>query len=214
MTIPLWTHSSLVGQLKSRAGPLKAAVHAAAADPTKPSKDAWYQASYDTFMSTPRGVPPTPDDLAHVMASAYSWVATIPNSNPKPHFTRFLNAINAVFMVERTTPYIVAANREARLQALRAVQRVLSIADTAESVVIVSKVLHFWDAAVAPMIDANVAVGWQRLAALPHWQDALRASGNQEVKTISDTKRATVPLVLGVRLPMPGVRARCKLPRA
>jgi hypothetical protein len=69
------------------------------------------------------------------------------------------------------------------------VQRVLSIADTAESVVIVSKVLHFWDAAVAPMIDANVAVGWQRLAALPHWQDALRASGNQEVKTISDPPR-------------------------
>ena len=69
------------------------------------------------------------------------------------------------------------------------VQGALSIADTAESVVIVSKVLHFWDAELAPMIDANVAVGWERLAASPHWREALRASGNPRIKKLSDPPR-------------------------
>lgn len=189
MPVAPWTHTSLIAQLKREAGPLKAAVHAVAADPTQRSKDAWYQASYDTFVRTTRGVPPTPDDFVRVVAFAYSWVATIPNSNPKQRFTDFLAAIAAITTAEYATPYDVAAVRAARLQALRVVQGALSIADAAESVVIVSKVLHFWDADIAPMIDANVAVGWERLAASPHWREALRASGNPRIKKMSDPPR-------------------------
>jgi hypothetical protein len=68
----LWTHTSLIAQLKREAGPLKAAVHAVAADPRQRSKGAWYQASYNTLVRTPRGVPPTPDDFVRVVAFAYS----------------------------------------------------------------------------------------------------------------------------------------------
>jgi hypothetical protein len=98
-------------------------------------------------------------------------------------------AIAAIMTAERATHNNEAAVRAARLQALRVVQGALSIADVAESVVIVSKVLHFWDADLAPMIDANVGVGSERLAASPHWREALRASGNPRIKKLSDPPR-------------------------
>src|ERR1700677_3193022 len=103
MSVARWTHTSLIAQLKREAGPLKAAVHAVAADPTQRSKDAWYQASYDTFVRRPRGVPPTPDDFVRVVAFTYSWVVTIPNSNPMHRFTDFLAAIAAIMTAGRAT---------------------------------------------------------------------------------------------------------------
>jgi hypothetical protein len=54
-------------------------------------------------------------------------------------------------------------------------------------VVIASKILHFWHAELAPMIDVNVAKAWKDLTPASLWADVLSASGDSEVLSISES---------------------------
>jgi hypothetical protein len=171
-----FTYKSLLAELKS----------AAAATGALTDTDAWYQASYPVFTATHVANPKTRDGFLTIVAYAYSWVATIPTTDPRSHFERVRDAIQAIREAKCGSTYDAVGVRALRSAAVTSVQRALGIDSTAGSVVIASKVLHFWNSELAPMVDANVANGWRKLHQInSDWGEALSTSGNDRVTTIS-----------------------------
>ena len=134
-------------------------VHKRAKQQKKPGRltgvDAWYQASYDVFKAS--GRPRNRADFIRIIAYAYSW---LPRNNPAAcptdeEFRELANAVQAA-----TDAYTTGASAS-ELKAAR--KKLIGRAQTAvgvegpDSIVTVSKVLHFWDPKLAPMIDRHVA---------------------------------------------------------
>ncbi len=125
--------------------------------------DAWYQASYDIFMPRTNFDPASAAEFLRRVAYAYSWAPTIARADPRKNFVNVKGRIEYLRNVERRTPYQPDAVRLVRKLAISSVQRALHISDDKGAVVIVSKVLHFWDFELAPMIDANIARAWKTM---------------------------------------------------
>ena len=146
--------------LEDAAGPWVEKVHEEAQTNALSGTDAWYQASYNVFASNPR--PTSPTDFVKTVAFALSWVASIPEGNPSVAFKAISEAADKVRAAEQNVGNEASVRQDARRRAVQAVQTGLSL-QRKDSVVIASKVLHFLDPDLAPMIDINVSLGWKKL---------------------------------------------------
>jgi|GEM_PF-2896727 len=162
---------------------------------TPTGTDAWYQASYLVFRDAD---PNDADEFLKVVAYAYSWVATIGTTDPRIHFNKVKKAVDSMRDAESKSDYCCETPSdtavrfvcEARKRAVDAVQAALGInPKNNNSIVIVSKVLHFWNSEIAPMIDKNVANAWQRLSDTPttgeNWTKCLCMASGGTVSTLS-----------------------------
>jgi hypothetical protein len=128
--------------------------------------DAWYQASYDVFVG---GKARDYDQFVRAVAYAYSWVATIPKAAPRDSQVRAIKKAAEIAMRD-------TESRADLLQETRAALRI----NGKNSYVVVSKVLHFWDPTLAPMIDSWVYKALEELnirrpAYIEYWRFADRA---------------------------------------
>jgi len=182
----------LLESLKAHTALALQANHAAAA--AGGATDAWCRASYPVFVAEGTVGPLKADAFLRIVAYTYSWVAAIPHADPRGDLPSVLAAVDKAKAIESTSPECLAEVREARSAAIRAVQAVLGISENAESVVIVSKVLHFMDPNFAPMIDGNVSKAFQRLVEesggeSSPWRRALSEAGAPRIQTLSAPPR-------------------------
>jgi hypothetical protein len=160
--------------------------HAAAENAARANTDAWYDASYPVFTAKTTSGRITRNVFLGIVAHAYSWVASIPKTDPRPYLVRVQRSVKAVLKAEQLSLYTSDTVRNARSKAIHSVRSALGIHNTAGSVVIASKVLHFFNPDLAPMVDVNVAMAWKKLdERSPDWRKLLSASGNSRVKKIS-----------------------------
>jgi hypothetical protein len=152
---------TLLAKLK-RISALTHTSHAlAAADKALKGPDVWYRASYDFFMSRQNRDPASTTEFLKRVAYAYSWVPTIARADPRTHFVKVQIAVEQVRDAESRIPYSIERVRKARSNLLKTVQRALMIDDDNGATVVASKVMHFWDRKLAPMIDTNIAQAWK-----------------------------------------------------
>ena len=168
------------------------------------SKNAWYETSYPIF--TALGPPTCRGDFVKRIAFAYSWLATIPKAEPADgHFKAVKDAVGGVLKEDSLSdgledPDDLMQRRwKVRKELTEIVQEALHM-KTGHSVVAVSKVLHFWQPELAPMIDGNVSEGLKALPAhlrdgfidnltgdvrmsryLWYWELAFRMRGDQSI---------------------------------
>jgi hypothetical protein len=181
---------TLIGNLRAVAEPLVRQIHASGKTNDLAGTDAWYQGSYSVFTASPPTEPASAEEFLRIVACAYSWVATIPDADPRPHFDSVRAAIEHVTEVEANSSNDIQKVRNARASAIQKVKDALGIASVEGSVVITSKVLHFWRPSLAPMIDVNVATAWKELADIDErWTAALQGSGNDRISTLSKLPR-------------------------
>jgi len=162
----------LVDILLKKADPVVQSIKDEARKGIKATKDAWYQASYDAFLPKEHRAPETPEQFLRIVAYAYAWVPTIGTLSPAFSFPTISHAIREIAIRERQVPYNPRDVQTARRDTVQAIQAALGTKSPA-SVVVASKILHFWDRSLAPMIDRNIAKAWKRLAADREWKDAL-----------------------------------------
>lgn len=127
--------------------------------------DAWYETSYDAFKDLPR--PDRLGDFVQRIAFAYSWLATIPEGAPSVRqFKAVQQAVQRVYEVTGCeTRAAMKARWDARARLILATQRAMAIRTTT-AIVAVSKVLHFWDAELAPMLDVNAIAALTQLPSI------------------------------------------------
>jgi hypothetical protein len=153
---------TLLDELQGDADELVRRVQSNASNQSLRGPDAWYQNSYPAFVA--HAPPETLDDLLRIIAFAYSWLATIPEARPnQAHLKAIKKAIEALRRLSDGEKH-KTERRAARDALITAVQAAVGIR-TEDSIVAVSKVLHFWDPGLAPMIDRNVVIGWRTLNA-------------------------------------------------
>jgi hypothetical protein len=144
---------TILDKLKSDALPVVKKMKAKARQNTLSGVDAWYQASYDVFTGGPRK---TLADYIIVIGHAYSW---LPRNNPvacptKAEFREFREAIETM-RKHGARPGAGRKRNDHRKILIEKTRAALKI-NSPNSIVTVSKVLHFWNPSLAPMIDANV----------------------------------------------------------
>jgi hypothetical protein len=135
----------ILGRLQKEAKPRVDTIHKKAAAGKLTGTDAWYQASYAVFSKRNNR---SLDDFVCVTAFAYSWVSKIPTcGTTRKQFAEFSKAVKQVE---------AAKSKQERSAAQATLFKVTQSATgmrNKDSMVVVSKVLHFWDPTLAPMVD-------------------------------------------------------------
>jgi hypothetical protein len=142
---------SILQQLESEAKPRVEKLHRKARAGKLTGTDAWYQASYAVFSKHQNR---DLEDFIRVTAFAYSWVSKIPTCGTSARqFAEFVKAVQREAVAKAGSD-----QSKARRELFKVTQASTGMRNE-NSMVVVSKVLHFWDPARAPMIDT-----WSRKA--------------------------------------------------
>ena len=153
---------AVLDELLKIAAPMVIAMKKRIADGTARNEDAWYQASYGAFAK--RGNPKTLEDFICVIGFAYSWLPTnrVAACPTKVQFNELRSALKRAKSDE---------NDKNRRGLIESGQAAVGVSQSA--VITVSKVLHFWDSALAPMFDINVKRALNKLGVQPaaNWDE-------------------------------------------
>ena len=124
-------------------------------------RDRWYSRSYPIF-TKPDQSADSPEHLVRVMAYAASWVRLIPAASPTEDPREVANLDAALQAASTATGN---AQRSAYQAAIRAARKAFGLREDGESIVLLSKAMHFFRPSIAPMLDTRVGEAWSALAA-------------------------------------------------
>lgn len=119
----------------------------------------WYDRSYSVFIAPIHDEKPC-DAVVRAMAYAASWVQLIRAARPPENsqvVARLIAALDAI-----SHPLRQYSESEYRAAVLAA-REAFGVRENGESIVLLSKAMHFFRPTIAPMIDTNVGKAWAAL---------------------------------------------------